>query len=380
MRWLLPLLVLAACTPAAGPDLPSTAYNYASLDLPRHFLEADTVGGFSAPTLSRQAPMAHDSTPAGNPVTDHGATLGRVLFYDRALSANGGQACASCHRQELGFSDDRDFSPGFDGGETARHSMGLSNARFNFQGSHFWDQRAATLEEQVLMPFQDPVEMGLTLDGLQLLVAEQLHYPALFEAAFGDPEVTTDRISRALAQFVRCILSADSRYDRGRAEAEEQGDDFDNLTDRENLGKRLFLSPVGQGGGECTVCHATEAFVTLAASSNGLDAEPEDPGFGAILGPPRHGTFRAPSLRDVGRRAPYMHDARFATLEEVVEHYNSGLQDHNNLPARPYRGPDGRPIRLGWDADEVAAVVAFLHTLSDDGLATDPRLSDPFTR
>ena len=133
--------------------------------------------------------------------------MGRVLFYDKKLSANGTIACASCHKQDKGFSDDAILSVGFDGGLTGRHSMTLINARFYQRGRFFWDERAATLEEQVLMPFEDPVEMGMTLEEVVQMVQEQPYYPVLFENAFGSQEITSDKIAKALAQFVRSIVS-----------------------------------------------------------------------------------------------------------------------------------------------------------------------------
>lgn len=171
-----------------------------------------------------------DNTPANNPVTDEGATLGRVLFYDKKLSANGTVSCASFHQQDKGFSDDAALSLGFDGGTTRRHSMSLINARWYGRGRFFWDERAATLEEQVLMPFQDPVEMGMTLDQVVNTVAAQTYYPELFQAAFGSEEVTAEKISMALAQFVRSIVSVNSKYDEGRPQANIPTNDFPNYT------------------------------------------------------------------------------------------------------------------------------------------------------
>jgi len=182
-------------------DLPGTPYSYAGVTLPAHF----------------NTPLVRDmdNTPSDNPLTDEGATLGRVLFYDAALSANRTVACASCHIQEQAFSDNLKLSEGFDGGLTGRNTMPMIDSRYYRNGRFFWDERADTLEEQVLMPIQNEVEMGLTLDELVERVSAAPYAPYLFEQAFGDEQVTSDRISKALAQFVRAIVSYRSRFDDG---------------------------------------------------------------------------------------------------------------------------------------------------------------------
>src|SRR6185295_14903648 len=164
--------------------------------------------------LNPQA-LNQDNTPQNNPVTDAGATLGRVLFYDKRLSTNGTVSCSSCHQPQHGFSDPRKFSVGFNGGLTGRNSMGLNNARYYARGHFFWDERAATLEDQVLQPIQNSVEMGMTLPALVTRLSAEPFYTNLFANAFGTPVVDTNRISRALAQFVRSMVSTRSKYDAG---------------------------------------------------------------------------------------------------------------------------------------------------------------------
>ncbi|MDC0674723.1 cytochrome-c peroxidase [Nannocystis radixulma] len=360
-------------------DLPATPYDYASPELPAHFL--------SPPV--RQL----DNTPADNPITDHGATLGRVLFYDTALSRNGTVACATCHQQVHGFSDPTQFSEGFEGGLTGRNSMALAESRWYATGRFFWDERAATLEEQVLGPIQNEVEMGLTLTELVERVEERAYYRELFVAAFGDDAVTTDRIARALAQFVRAMASYRSRYDVGLAQAGSIRAEFANFTAEENLGKQLFLQPRTS----CVACHlggpppppppngdfANQAiFLPLEPLNNGLDAGPveDDNGVGDVSGDPADdGRFKSSSLRNIAVTGPYMHDGRFATLEEVIDHYDSGVQPHPNLDPR-LRGPDQQPRRMNLTPAEKSALVAFLGTLTDEALLTDPKFSDPFVR
>lgn len=356
-------------------NLPETLYDYTSIDLPSHLSSNALLGP------NQNSAVDNDNTPADNPTTNAGATLGRVLFYDRKLSANGTVSCASCHQQGKGFSDDKILSKGFERGDTRRHSMSLLNAKWYDRGRFFWDERAETLEEQVLMPFQDPVEMGMTLNKVVSTVQNQSYYPSLFQDAFGSEAIDSDKISKALAQFVRSIVSVDSKYDEGRAQVSSPNQDFPNFTSSENNGKSIFLLPVDQGGGGCIGCHATEAFITPSrgATNNGLDAtSTDDLGvFEAIENSDFEGAFKTPSLKSIALTAPYMHDGRFISLEEVVEHYNSGVQDHPNL-APALQDDSGNPIRLNLTAQEKTDLVNFLKTLTDEVIANDIKLSDPF--
>ncbi|TCP24366.1 cytochrome c peroxidase [Tenacibaculum skagerrakense] len=356
-------------------NLPNEPYDYINLNLPSHFI--NNVPGQPLPTSVNGI----DNTPDDNPITNDGATLGRVLFYDKKLSANGTISCASCHKQDKGFSDDEVLSIGFDGGTTGRHSMTLINSRYYQRGRFFWDERAATLEEQVLMPFQDPVEMGMTIEQVVSTVQEQEYYPELFEKAFGSTEITSDKISKALAQFVRSIVSYSSKYDQGRASSTSPGANFANFTAEENLGKNLFFQTIPNGGGACFGCHTTEAFVSAnpGPQNNGLDlVSTTDLGAGAVYtNPIFEGRFKTSTLRNIELTAPYMHDGRFATLEEVVEHYNSGIQAHPTLsPA--LTDDNGNPVRLNFTEAEKAALVAFLKTLTDNTVSDEVKWSNPF--
>ena len=355
-------------------NLPNEPFNYSTINFPAYFSEPDLHGGPQNTILNA------DNTPSTNQITDAGATLGRVLFYDKNLSKNGRVSCASCHVQNKGFSDPKVLSVGFEGGTTRRHSMGLTNARFYGKGTFFWDERAATLEEQVLLPIQDEIEMGLTLDTLVARIKATNYYEPLFEDAFGDKTVTTDRISKSLAQFVRSLVSYQSKYDIGRAAVSKATDNFSNFTEEENLGKMLFLDAFPLRGLGCTTCHGTEAFITPQKSTNnGLDlVSTTDLGVYEATGNPLDiGTFKTPSLRNVALRAPYMHDGRFATLEKVVEHYNSGVQAHPNLD-RILKDPAGNPRRMNLTQAEKNALVAFLKTLTDEKFVADEKFSNPF--
>ncbi len=348
--------------------LPAVSFNYAAPVLPVAFLVNPILG--------------QDNTPANNFTTDPGATLGRVLFYDKRLSTNQTVSCASCHQREHGFSDPRQFSVGFNGGLTGRNSMGLSHARWYQRRHFFWDERANTLEDQVLQPIQNSVEMGMTLDALTNRLAAEPFYTNLFATAFGSPAVTPARISRALAQFVRSIVSVQSKYDAGVS------NNFANFTPQEDLGRRIFLGQVNNPPNPpatCAACHGTDNFVPgPALNNNGLEFPYVDLGVGSITGNPAdNGKFKVPSLRNIELTAPYMHDGRFATLEQVVEFYNSGVVDNPNLspPLRaptPPGQPPGPPLRLNLTPPQKAALVAFLRTLTDPNLATDEKYSDPF--
>ena len=339
--------------------LPADSFNYAAPALPATFLVNPI--------------LAQDNTPATDATTDAGATLGRVLFYDKRLSTNQTISCASCHLPAHGFSDPRQFSTGFDGSVGTRNSMGLSNARWYQRKHFFWDERAATLEDQTLMPIQNPVEMGMTLDALTNRLAAEPFYTNLFAQAFGTTAVTTNRISRALAQFVRSIVSTQSRYDAGVT------NNFATFTAQENQGLQIFFGPPGGPPGVCAACHGTDNFTPGAAlNNNGLEFPFVDPGVGGVTGVAAdNGKFKVPSLRNIGLTAPFMHDGRFTNLEQVVDFYSTGVVDNPNL-SPPLRTPGGGVLRLNFTVAQKAALVAFLNTLTDTNLATDPKLSDPF--
>ena len=353
-----------SAVPASAAEtllLPATPFNYANPVLPAHLLT--------------QVIRAQDNEPADNRVTNAGATLGRVLFYDKRLSANQTISCSSCHQAEHGFSDSAKFSTGFEGGLTARNSMGLTNARYYLRGHFFWDERANALEDQTLMPIQNSVEMGMTLDVLSQKIAAEPYYAELFTSAFGDSTVTSDRVSKALSQFVRSIVSGGSKYDQGVPL------NFSNFTAQENQGRNIFNTPTAGG---CAACHGSDNFVPAnLIFNNGLENPYVDKGVGGISGlASDEGLFKVPSLRNIELTAPYMHDGRFATLEQVVDFYNAGVVNHPNLSA-PLRNPPGtpgagQPRRLNLSPTDKAALVAFLKTLTDRSVTTDEKFSDPF--
>lgn len=343
-------------------NLPENPANYANPQLPIYY---------------RNGPVAAaDNTPSFNPVTNAGATLGRVLFYDKQLSANNTISCASCHQSTNGFSDQAVLSSGFENGLTGRHSMSLTNSRYYASGRFFWDERALSLENQVLLPIQDHVEMGMDLDSLVSKLNSLDYYAPLFAAAFTNGQLNSENISLALAQFIRSMVSFSSKYDIGRAQVANANDPFPNFTASENQGKALFLNPnIG-----CAACHGTDAFIAPGARNNGLDLDnSKDLGVGGVTNiNSAEGFFKVGSLRNVAFTAPYMHDGRFSTLREVIEHYNNGVQNNPNLSA-PLRLPNGGVRRLNLSTNEIDALVAFLETLSDTEMLNDEKFADPFT-
>lgn len=352
-------LIAATFVSAASPGVPSLGSNsqdyvdYSVTSLP---------AWFKTPEISSM-----DNTPADNPITNDGAELGRVLFYDARLSHNDGTSCASCHVQENGFTDPDELSEGFEGGLTGRHSMALANAKFYDSGKFFWDERADTLEDQVLMPIQDSVEMGSDLTQLTSELQATDYYPVLFERAFGDSTVTSERMGAAMAQFVRSMTSYQSEYDQALAAGTVgpggRTPDFSAVASIDD--------PVAASDGHatfarnCSGCHQTEAQVVDGAKNIGLDATNVDEGAG-------DGTFKVPSLRNIAERGRYMHDGRFSTLEEVIEFYSSGIQNNPDLTA-PLR-----PGGIGLTETEKSNLLAFLETLSDETFLTSELFTDPF--
>jgi cytochrome c peroxidase len=359
------LMFVSAATAQTGVLDLTTLANYAAQTVPGYIIKNNTPGGANA-----------------NPITNAGATLGRVLFYDKRLSRNDTISCASCHRQASGFSDPATASTGV-AGTTGRHSMRLINSRFATEGRFFWDERATSLENQTTRPIQDHVEMGFsgTLEdpnfaNLVTKLSAIEEYRVLFAAVFGSATITETRVQRALAQFVRSIQSFDSKYDAGRAVANDN-QPFPNFTASENAGKQLFnAAPGGPGGGGagCAGCHRPPEF----------DIDPNSLNNGVITG--FGGTdltnTRSPSLRDLvgpggSSNGAFMHDASKATLAAVIAHYSAIPSDNANLDPR-LRRPGGNVQTLPLNPQQRSDLEAFLRTLTGSAVYTDPKWSSPF--
>jgi cytochrome c peroxidase len=322
--------------------------------------------------------------PEDNPLTRESVELGRRLFYDPRLSGTNEVSCSTCHVQRLAFTDGKRTATGVSGRPLRFNSMSLANLMWGPQ-RFFWNGRAASLEDQTLIPIQHPDEMDQDLDELVRELRADSTYRRLFDVAYGGIWPAT--IAAALASFQRTLISADSRYDRFlRGEV--------SLTGQEELGRKLFMAhpdvQARRRGANCVDCHSQ--FLTSGFSArfdgflnNGLD--PEEglaPGLEEVTGKPEHrGRFKVPTLRNIALTAPYMHDGRFATLEEVLNHYNEGIRVSSTLSPLILEASNADTLATGrvsldLDEEERAAVIAFLQTLTDESFVTDERLSDPF--
>jgi cytochrome c peroxidase len=317
------------------PKLPAAVFNY-----------IDTYPKFIQDSLS-----ANDNTPADNAITNDGATLGRVLFYDKHLSKNNTTSCASCHKAENAFSDNAIFSKGFTGGLTTRNSMALLNIRFYKSGKMFWDERAPTLEKLILQPIQNSIELGLTLSELETKVKALSYYPDLFQKAFGSTQIDSVRIAKAVSQFLRSIVTFKSKYDMVK-----QG--LATFTPEEAAGEQLFFTPAftpppgsPPGSKTCAGCHQPPMFITSDPLEPFGLADPKDHGIN------NENRFKAGSLRNITLTGPYFHNGVVATLPNIFLTF---------------------PVHNSPAPQDVPKIIAFLQSLTDNSVTTDPRFSDPF--
>lgn len=342
--------------------------------------EPTPIQGFVAPFV-----FGNFGVPADNPLTEEAVHLGRRLFYDSRLSGDNTVSCSSCHRQHLAFTDGKATSVGVSGTPLAFNSLSLANLLWGPQ-HFFWDGRAISLEEQALIPIQHPDEMAQNLDELvDELKADEI-YPGLFRRAYG--KISAENIARAIASFERTLVSANSRYDQYLRGALQ-------LSAEEELGRKLFMAhpdvKVSQRGGNCIDCHSqflTSGFNAQfdGFSNNGLDNEAAlEPGLQLVTGQTADkGKFKVPTLRNIALTAPYMHDGRFSTLEQVLDHYDEGIRISETLSPlimeanNQQQDATNTRISLNLTREEKRAIVAFLHTLTDYDFVTDERFSNPF--
>jgi cytochrome c peroxidase len=339
---------LGLAAPAPSTPRPPPLY------LPAHFTPYRFTfnGAFPLPDL-----------PADNPLIEERVALGRRLFSETALSRDRSLSCASCHRAEYGLTDPRRFSTGVEGRTGLRHAMPLFNLAW--KSAFFWDGRAPSLREQVLVPIQEHQEMDEPMSDLVTRLGGSPEYPAAFRAAFGNEEVTAEKIGLALEQYLLTLVAGDAKFDRALRGTEQ-------LTGPEQRGFELFMTEyeprTGQRGADCFHCHGGPLFSDFQFHNNGLVPNPADAGRWNVTGREAdRDKFATPSLRNVASRTHYMHDGRFTTLEQVVAHYNSHVQRSPTLDPNLAKHPDeGLQLSL----EEQAALVAFLRTLSD--LPTSP--------
>lgn len=337
-------------------------------------------------------------TKINNLRNNHIATLGRVLFYDKALSIDNTVSCASCHDQSLAFADNKKFSEGVNGEVTFRNSLPLGNT-VGFEvayggGNSFhngsvtsfeptalfgWDEANHNISSQSEAAILSQVEMGMhNMAEVRAKLLEIDYYQVLFKKAFGESEVSEHDILFSLDRFVNSITSKASKFDiEGRNMT--HGDfidpiiDFDGFTASENRGKKLFNT-------NCASCHSHDhMFTAVSVANNGLDLDYSDKGKYEHTGVlTDDGMFKVPFLRNIALTGPYMHDGRFESLEEVVRFYSSGIQNHQNLSPQLKRFDQNTPKRLNFSDSEVEDLVNYLHTLTDESLAKELKWSDPF--
>jgi len=322
------VVALAACSPAPEPPPPP----------PEPAWEVKIPLGLSPDLLA----------PADNPVTREKVRLGRKLYFDARLSIAGDVSCATCHHPDHAFTDNQPVSTGHQGQKGGRSAPTVFNATYNYL--QFWDGRAASLEEQALGPIQNPIEMGNTLDGMIATLNAAPEYRPHFLAAFGDPVITPDRVAKAIASFERTVLSGNSKWDRYNA------GDLAALSDAEKRGWELF-----KGKAQCTLCHAGQNFSDSDFHNLGVgigNAKPDLGRYEVTREDKDRGAFKTPTVREIARTAPYMHDGGQKALEEVVEFYNRGGERNKWLD------PKIRPLNL--TPEEKADLVVFLHALNGE--------------
>jgi len=287
--------------------------------------------------------------PADNPYTPEKAELGRFLYFDVRTSADNTVSCASCHSPEHGYTDGASISPGIHGQKSGRSAPTVLNRAYSL--AQFWDGRASTLEEQAKSSIQNPIEMGATHSDVVAKIGGIAGYRPLFQKAFGSPEVTVDKMAQAIATFERTLLSGNSPYDRYKA------GDKKALTLAQIRGLDVFVNTA-----KCDQCHEGINFTTNSYANLGVGADKAEPDSGRFVVTHQNGdwgAFKTPTLRDVARTAPYMHDGSLKTLDDVVDFYDKGGIPNRNLDEKI------RPLKL-TDAQK-KDLVEFLKSLSGEG-------------
>ena len=314
--------------------------------------------------------------PIDNPMTVEGVALGRKLFYEKQLSVDNTQACATCHAPANAFSDPNQFSTGIDGIQGDRNSMALINLGWNT--SFFWDGRSKTLEEQIIQPVINPIEMHEEWKNVVSKLNASIEYKNMFFKAFNSSEIDSLKAAKAIAQFLRTLISGESKYDvmykyeNNLSLSSNEISIYQTITPSEWAGYDLFKS---LNGADCFHCHNGPHMQVQKFSNNGLDATFTDIGRGKITGNANdNGKFKVPTLRNIAYSAPYMHDGRFSTLDEVIDHYSHGVQMSGTIdPLIEYASQGG--VQL--DAQEKSLLKQFLLTLTDENFVNNPDFQEP---
>ena len=314
--------------------------------------------------------------PMDNLLTVQGVELGRRLFYEKRLSGDNSLACAGCHFPQYGFSDPNRYSKGIDGIEGDRNSMALVN--LGYQKFFFWDGRAKSLEEQILEPVPNPIEMHQSWKNSLIKLRDDERYRKEFHAAFGSDQIDEYLVAKAIAQFLRTLVSGFSKYDvlyksvNGLSLSLKEQALYNTVTNEEKAGYDLFLS---LNGGDCIHCHSGPLMQLNIFANNGLDATFTDLGRGKVTGKPQDmGHFKVPTLRNIAQTAPYMHDGRFQNLDEVIEHYSSGIVMSPTISPKIEFASQGG-VQLG--AFEKNLIKKFLLTLTDEEFLKNPKFAPP---
>ena len=314
--------------------------------------------------------------PSDNPMTEEGIELGRYLFYDKRLSGDNTMSCATCHSPENSFSDNNQFSVGIDGLVGNRQSMALIN--LGWEDFFFWDGRATSLEQQILEPVPNPIEMHQSWKVTAQKLNADVVYRNRFFKAFGSPIIDSTHVAKAIAQFIRTMVSGESKFDvmykyeNGLSLNAVEQQIFTTIEVDEWAGYDLFKS---LNGADCFHCHNGPLMRVKKFSNNGLDVTLTDLGRGAVTGNSNdNGKFKVPTLRNIALTAPYMHDGRFATLDDVIEFYSSGVHAGPTVdPLIEYASQGG--VQL--DAQEKMLLKKFLLTLTDLNFVNNPAFKDP---
>jgi cytochrome c peroxidase len=315
-----------------------------------------------------QEKILNPAIPIDNPQTVEGIALGKKLFFDPILSADNTQACADCHAPENAFTDTDRFSDGIDGLLGNRNSMPLFNLAWNYNEKFFWNGSAFSLEHQAFVPVTDPIEMKSTWAQVEQKLQNHSEYPTLFNLAFGTSTINSTFITKAIAQFERTIISSNSKFDKYLTGT-------GMLTSQELNGFNVFMD---ETKGDCFHCHGNKnnpLWTDNLFHNNGLDANVSDLGLGEVTGDPSdNGKFKSPSLRNLAFTAPYMHDGRFATLDEVINHYTEGLKDSATIDPLMKKVAQGG-VQLS--VEDKADLKAFLLSLSDYEFINNPDFQAP---